>query len=300
MSVLSQQDLKFWEKHGYVVIRQAVPNANCKAAAEVVWQSLDMNAEDPESWYPDPPRRNIMVEIYQHQALWDNRQLSKVHDAFSQIWGTRRLWVSFDRASMNPPLRENYHYEGPFLHWDLDLTKPWRFWVQGVLYLTDTSANQGAFACIPGFHHKLKAWLKTLPDGMDPRKAVRDAYAQQAVFVEGQAGDLIVWHSELPHGSSENTSDQPRIAQYISMSPARDDLQQLRQERIQAWQERLTGLGQNQRGQEHQQGKTALLTPLGRKLLGLDHWESEPPDDTEFGELMDLERQMLGGSQPAQ
>ncbi|MCH2118528.1 MAG: phytanoyl-CoA dioxygenase family protein [Pirellulales bacterium] len=300
MSVLSLQDLKFWEKHGYLVIRQAVPAANCEAAAEAVWQHLDMNAKDPESWYPHPPRRNIMVEIYQHQALWNNRQLPKVHDAFAQIWGTRRLWVSLDRASMNPPLRDTYHYEGPFLHWDLDLTKPWPFGVQGVLYLTDTAANQGAFACIPGFHHKLQTWLKRLPADVDPRQAVRDAYAQQAVFVEGQAGDLIVWHSELPHGSSENTSNRPRIAQYISMSPARDDLDELRQERIQAWQERLTGLGQNQPGQEHHQGKTARLTPLGRKLLGLDRWEGEPPGDTASGELTDLERQMLGGSQPAQ
>ena len=298
MSVLSQRDLKFWEKHGYVMIRQAVPIANCEAAAAAA--AGHECRKDPESWYPDPPRRNIMVEIYQHQALWDNRNFLKFTTPFSQIWGTRRLWVSFDRASMNPPLRENYHYEGPFLHWDLDLTKPWRLWVQGVLYLTNTAANHGAFVCIPGFHHKLTPWLKTLPDGIEPRKAVRDAYAQQAVLVEGQAGDLIVWHSTLPHGSSENTSDQPRIAQYISMLPARQNLERLRQARIQAWQERLTGLGQNRCDQEHHRGKTAQLTPLGRNLLGLDRWEGEPPDDTEFGESTDFERQMLGGSQLAE
>ena len=42
-----------------------------------------------------------MVEIYQHQALWDNRQYPRVHQAFSEIWETEKLWVSFDRASVS-------------------------------------------------------------------------------------------------------------------------------------------------------------------------------------------------------
>jgi len=39
-------------------------------------------------------------------------------------------------------------------------------------------------------------------------------------------------------------------------------------------QERLTGLGQDKEEKEHFHGKTAELTPLGRKLLGLDRWEA--------------------------
>ena len=44
-----------------------------------------------------------MVEIYQHQALWDNRQYPRAHQAFSEIWETEKLWVSFDRASVSYP-----------------------------------------------------------------------------------------------------------------------------------------------------------------------------------------------------
>ena len=206
MSVLSLQDLKFWETHGYLVIRQAVPVANCEAAAEAVWQHLDMNAKDPESWYPNPPRRSIMVEIYQHQALWNNRQLPKVHDAFAQIWGTRRLWVSLDRASMNPPLRDAYHYEGPFLHWDLDLTKPWPFGVQGVLYLTDTAANQGAFACIPGFHHKLQTWLKRLPAPRGAFAPTERPISNLPRCTPAERGRCQRFPHPLPHTGSRNSS----------------------------------------------------------------------------------------------
>ena len=39
--------------------------------------------------------------------------------------------------------------------------------LQGVLYLTDTSAENGAFVCIPGFHKRLGGWLQTLPPSME-------------------------------------------------------------------------------------------------------------------------------------
>ena len=70
-------------------------------------------AEDRESWYRykpytredhcSPISQAGMVEMYQHQTLWDNRQYPRVHQAFSEILGTEKLWVSLDRANMKPP-----------------------------------------------------------------------------------------------------------------------------------------------------------------------------------------------------
>ena len=162
MPVFDAEALEFWEEHGYVVVPEAVPLENCRAAERAVWDFLEMDRDDSNSWYPDPPRRGIMVEIYQHQALWNNRQYPRVHQAFSEIWGTEKLWVSFDRASMNPPERPDYKFPGPYLHWDMSLDNmPVTLKVQGVLYLADTPGNQGAFTCIPGFHRKLEGWLTT-------------------------------------------------------------------------------------------------------------------------------------------
>ena len=44
--------------------------------------------------------------------------------------------------------------------------------------------------------------------------------------------------------------------------------------RIERWRERLAGyeIGTKIREKEHYHGKTAALTPLGRKLLGLESW----------------------------
>ena len=61
MPVLSAEDRAFWEENGYVVVREAVPPENCRPAEQAVWEFLGMNPDDPESWYPDPPRRGIML-----------------------------------------------------------------------------------------------------------------------------------------------------------------------------------------------------------------------------------------------
>ena len=270
---LSPADLEFWEENGYVVARRAVPPENCRAAEKAVWEFAGMDPGDPETWYHDPPR-GIMKEIYQHQALWDNRQHPRVHRAFSQIWGTHELLVSRDRASINPPERPGHEFRGPWLHWDIRIEDlPQRIGVQGVLYLTDTTADQGAFSCVPGFHLELRRWLRSLPADAEPRELVLEHFGDQAVAVEGGAGDLVIWHSALPHGSSPNRAAVPRIAQYITMNPAPDELSpESRAESERWWRQRLTGLGRNEKGKEHLEGTTAKLTPLGRKLLGVEAW----------------------------
>ncbi len=272
MSALSKEELAFWEANGYVVLKHAVPVENARAAEDAVWAFTEMDREIPETWYPDPPRPGIMVEMYQHQALWNNRQCPRVHEAFSQIWGTEKLWVSFDRASLNPPEREGFKFKGPFLHWDMNLDHPTGLRVQGVLYLADTAANQGAFTCIPGFHKNLEGWLAGLPEDVDPRVRVREEFADKATPIPAMAGDLVIWHSALPHGSSPNSASYPRVVQYITMSPVGKYSEEAREGRIAGWRERLTGLGKNEKEKEHAEGKTAELTDLGKKLLGLEAW----------------------------
>jgi ectoine hydroxylase-related dioxygenase (phytanoyl-CoA dioxygenase family) len=40
-----------------------------------------------------------------------------------------------------------------------------------------------------------------------------------AVPIAGRAGDLVIWHHALPHGSSPNRAERPRIVQYLKMHP---------------------------------------------------------------------------------
>ena len=80
--------------------------------------------------------------------------------------------MNVDQAGFNPPERPGWKFPGPYLHWDVSLAQPVPFGVQGILYLADTAADQGAF--------HVRAWLSPadrtvawdwLPDGTDPREA---------------------------------------------------------------------------------------------------------------------------------
>lgn len=279
MPVLSEQNRAFWEENGYVIVHQAVPQANLDAVIDAIWTFLGMDPNGPDDWYREPHRKGGMVELYQHQALWSNRQDPRVHQAFTEIWRTEKLWVSMDRANMKPPARpDKPEWDHPgMIHWDLDTSaRPIPFKVQGVLYLTDTAENQGGFQCVPGFHRQFEEWVKTQPADRHPH--LPDMTGLTEKRIPGQAGDLLIWHSLLPHGNGRNTSDRPRLAQYITMSPADAKNEEARQHRIRMWRDRLSPTGAafpgDPRGLEQHYGKTADLTALGKKLLGLELWDS--------------------------
>lgn len=282
LQVLSEEDWQFWIKNGYVVIKNAVPLEQAERLADFLWEFEEKDPNDPATWYV-PPRAEMkmkeltntgMVEVYNHQYQWDNRQYPKVYQAFTDIWGTEKLWVTIDRANLNFPNRPGFESKG-FIHWDYDPeTKPQN--VQGVLALADqTDSTMGGFQCVPELYRTYDTWKLTQPADRDHFKP--DVSDFEIVKVPLQVGDLLIFNSTLPHGIRPNNSkDKVRIAQYISMMPAEEDNEERRQWRISSWRERRAPEGYafpgDPRGWEQKKYNTAELTPLGRKLLGLDQW----------------------------
>lgn len=282
LRLLSEDDWNFWITNGYIVIKDAVPKDQVKRMADFLWEFEEKDPNDPETWYA-PPRAEMkmkeltntgMVEVYNHQYLWDNRQYPKVHEAFSDIWGTEKLWVTIDRANLNLPLRPGFEYKG-FIHWDYDPeTKPQN--VQGVLALADQDdENMGGFQCVPELFRTYDTWKLTQPE--DRNHFQPDVTGFEIVKVKMNAGDLLIFNSSQPHGIRANRSeDKVRLAQYISMMPAQEDDEALRQWRIRSWREREAPQGYafpgDPRNWEKTRYQTAELSDLGRKLLGLDRW----------------------------
>ncbi len=282
LKVMTEDEWKFWIHNGYIVIKNVVPKEQTERLANFLWEFEEKDANDPNTWYT-PPRAEMkmkeltntgMVEVYNHQYLWDNRQYPKVHEVFSDIWGTEKLWVTIDRANLNLPIRPGYEYKA-FIHWDYDPeTKPQN--VQGVLAVADqTDEEMGGFQCIPELFRTYDTWKLTQPEDRDHFKP--DTTGFEPVKVKMNAGDLLIFNSLLPHGIRANRSgNKVRLAQYISMMPAQEDDEALRQWRIRSWKERLAPEGYAFPGDPREWEKTryeaAKLTALGRKLLGLDNW----------------------------
>ncbi|HWA86224.1 MAG TPA: phytanoyl-CoA dioxygenase family protein [Opitutus sp.] len=216
--VLSTADLAHWDEHGYVIVPDAVPELTRIEAEQAIWQHLGANPADPDSWYVSNDH-GIMVQFFQHPAFTANRRSVRLHKAFAQLWGTADLWATTDRVGFNVPERPGWKFRGPNLHWDVSLARPIPFATQGILYLTDTPGEQGAFTCVPGFHRRIDAWLDSQPAGADPRE--QDLHALGSQPIAGRAGDLVIWDHRLPHGSRPNRGTRPRIVQYIDMYPTR-------------------------------------------------------------------------------
>lgn len=285
LRVLSLEDWRHWATYGYVIVRQAVPAENVQRLTQLLWEFEEKDPADPSTWYAPQRRDHLMkelngagmVEIYNHQRLWDNRQWPRVYDAFVDIWDIEELWVAIDRANLNPPKRSPGNPNG-FIHWDADTSlRPLPIGVQGVLSLVKQDGDIGGFQCIPELFMHFDEWVKTQPADRDPMHP--DLTGLKITNIEMEPGDLLIFNSLLAHGVRPNHSkDRVRMAQYVSMFPANEEDTVEREARIASWRDRESpkrdAFPGDPRDWEKKNAKTAELTPLGEKLLGLRRWHT--------------------------
>ncbi len=217
--VLSGEDLAFWEENGYVIVREAAPLDACRALERAIWDHLRADPDDPDSWYDTQVQAGVMVQLFNAPGIAEIHSAPRIRKAFAQLLGTGDLVISTDRCGFNPPVQPGFPYQGPKLHFDLtSFATPVTSFLQGILYLTDTAAAQGAFRCVPGFHKRIDAWLASLPPGCNPTLVDLEAFGPVPIAASGS--DLIIWNAALPHGPSTNTGARPRLVHYLTMYPA--------------------------------------------------------------------------------
>lgn len=276
--MLTQQQIAFFREQGYLLVPGIVPQANCRAVVDAIFKFLGMSPDKPEDWYRPPLRQRSggMVEMYHDQSEWDNRQLPQIYEMYRDLFGEEQLAINIDRVSMKlpeSPAHPDWVDDG-FVH--LDVEPRGGYWsqnqgIQGVLYLTDTDATMGGFRCVPGFHNKIKAWA--LSPEKDRAPDPPDFSKEEAVYIPGKAGDFVVWDFLLPHGNGRNRSPRPRFAQYLTMTIAKGTDDATRQDRIRRWRDRVPNFIDESKQKFQPTGEApAILTPLGRKLLGADPW----------------------------
>ncbi len=283
LRILTMEEWEHWMHNGYIVVKNAIPRVQALETAAFLWEFEEKDPNDPATWYT-APRAEMqmkelagtgMVEVYNHQQLWNNRQSEKIYDVFVDLWGTEQLWVTIDRANLNFPIRPGHEYKG-FIHWDYDPeTRPQN--MQGVLALSDQlDENMGGFQCIPWLYRNYDTWKTTQPEDRNRFQPDINGLEDKLVKVPLEAGDLLVFNSTEPHGIRPNHSDKVRIAQYISMMPAQPENAELKSWRIQSWKDRVAPEGfafpGDPRKWEQTKYETAELNELGKKLLGLEDW----------------------------
>jgi hypothetical protein len=221
--VLGSEDMDHWNTHGYIILRNAVPCDQCADAVTAICHFLGIDQYLPATWANGHSHLNgIKTNMFRHPSFDRLRKSERIRVAFEQLWKRKDIWLKTDTAGFNPPESYVQHYQGHQLHWDVSLEMPIPFSTQGILYLTDTSEDQGPLALVPGFQHRISEWLSSLPKGANPRE--QDLMQLGPKKIAANAGDMIIWHQALPHGSTLNVSDKPRFVQYINYLPADREL----------------------------------------------------------------------------
>ena len=218
VNVLSKQDLEFWNRNGYVVVKNAISKEDCEATQKAIWEYLKMNPNEKESWYKrHEEQKGLMLNFSDHETLNRNRFSPRVKKAYEQLYGTTNIYKTIDKVSFNPPETDHFTFLGSPLHWDMSLKKPLTYGLQGLFYLTECRENDGAFHCVPGFHNQIDEWLDELEPHENPReKALKTL---QPKPITGDAGDFIIWHNALPHCATPNRGENPRMVQYLTYLP---------------------------------------------------------------------------------
>lgn len=274
--MISESDKQCFFDQGYLLVENVVPESLCAAVRSTICEYLGMTEDDPASWPESQSTGHGIVPIHHPQALWDVRQHPAVHQTFAALHGTRSLWVTADRVSFKTPDPEaSEGFPAEAIHWDGNPRTLDRLSLQGLVYLTDTAADQGAFCCVPGLYRELDSYLEAHPEHADGRRPV--VAPEDIEVVPGSAGSMVLWHRKMPHSSTVNCSDRPRWVQYVAMDPEGDD--KARAERVVEFNNAMPpgwAIVQNVPGQELPEScGAATLTELGRRLVGVDHWPHE-------------------------
>ncbi|KQO22968.1 phytanoyl-CoA dioxygenase [Flavobacterium sp. Leaf82] len=216
--VLTEQDLEFWTKNGYVIIKNAISEQDCEATQQAIWHYLEMDSNKKETWYKrHQEQKGLMLNFSDHETLNRNRLSPRIKKAYEQLYNSSKIYKTIDKVSFNPPETDEFTFLGSSLHWDTSLKQPINFGLQGLLYLTDCGADDGAFHCVPGFHNIINHWLNTLEPNENPREKAVKTLKPEPIL--GNTGDFIIWDNRLPHCATPNKGKKPRMVQYLTYLP---------------------------------------------------------------------------------
>ena len=94
MAILTEEDLRFFDEQGYVVVREVVPKENCDAVIDAIWEFLGLNRDNLEDCYREPLKPGGMIEMYQHPAECGTTASTRDYTRRSPKCSGRRIWLS--------------------------------------------------------------------------------------------------------------------------------------------------------------------------------------------------------------
>jgi len=138
--------------------------------------------------------------------------------------------------------------------------------VSGIVWLPlqPTDEHNGGLCVVPGSHRHDLPHRGTPPDPID-------AYLEGLVSCVMRPGEAVVYHNALIHGSSENRSDEPRIAMVLGFVSAEAELYHFHtDDRGRKWRYRVR--------EDFSFTYQPPAVPAGPAVLAAEPWPAEDDD----------------------
>jgi Phytanoyl-CoA dioxygenase (PhyH) len=310
----------FFHEYGYVVIRNVLSIEAVEASKNEFFGQFDHTNDDAITEFLNRRTENPFSRMgiignrsdLRSMTQLSNRQNEQVYRAFAIVYDDPKLIVDHDRiGAMRPTLRSDGHGGGggsyevksewqtvdKWLHLDCnpatgeisigsmdtselllngpkphDFDKEAPFLVQGFLALFDAREKDGGFLCVPGSHKVTKEWSirngwqhQPFPGQLRPHP--NDRLQQHVQHITVRAGSLVIWNAFTLHANHPNRLDRWRLVQYIRMYSATTT--------------RFKPLATDIEDYPEEFMRT-MITPLGRRLFGIDRWDEENEDSDDM------------------
>lgn len=276
---------EYFDANGFVVIKNAASPQEVEKGISLFWDLVEtqqpmIKRNDPSTWdvWIAGTDTGIMsgYGIGQSEFLWHVRQLPKVKEAFTRVWGTDDLLVSYDGCGVfrSVEFNQSWRTQGGWYHIDQNCyNRKGRHAVQGLMNFYPSGPHDGGFVVVPKSVHmineafekyddlctkKTRDFVRLFPEDKFWVEAVnavkRDAttkYDLYPVKLNLAPGDLVLWDSRSIHcnGPPTKLSSDPkaktqlkRLAAYVCMTPTSlaTNIEQLLKFRIYAFQYGIT------------------------------------------------------------
>ncbi|KAM0748166.1 hypothetical protein T439DRAFT_291802 [Meredithblackwellia eburnea MCA 4105] len=235
-------------RDGFAIIKAAVPPERAEKYRQRAFDWLEkwdigFKRNKPETWRPE----NLPVvakggmfhhSIGQEAFLWDLRMEPGVINAFSTLWGTNELLVSFDGANISLPGEMQNFEQKPWYHVDQNPTRRGLICAQGLVNLNENGPEDGGLILFKRssqfnakfFEEEWDGQEGYIPKGPDAQPDFFGFTERISKWFEDQGcewvkpslspGDLVIWDSRTGHYNLPPRGKRDRVATYLCYAPA--------------------------------------------------------------------------------
>ncbi|CAI7634840.1 hypothetical protein N7533_004678 [Penicillium manginii] len=233
------------QSQGYAVIKNAIDPEKAQYYQQKALDWLQsfgtpLDLQQRSTWTTENLPVQSKVNTFKHYSvvhekfMWEARMEPKILDAFSKIWGTDELLVSFDALNVTLPNREDKSALKPWPHVDQSPLRRGLHCVQGIINLSHAGPEDGSLILLPRSNTVMENFLDTETEAdtwekrdfrfiSEDEMAWFESRGMKPIKVLAEPGDLIVWDSRTVHWGGEPTVDSETIRTviYASYSPAK-------------------------------------------------------------------------------